>query len=133
MASVRIRDESRAGHPLGGAELSGLPRRASLRQLLHSRIHGEVEAYNDDPGRVFRGFVQPADSVRHSDGFRLREPRPLEAEVMVAAAEAAVARGLVTFRIGDTVTQDLEMLVDVSEVDEVVALFERPVVAPSPE
>jgi hypothetical protein len=72
-----MRDQSRAGHVLGGAQVADLPDEVSVRDVVRTRIRDEVAAYNADPGPVFRGLVQPADALRHSDGFRTPEPRPL--------------------------------------------------------
>jgi hypothetical protein len=127
-----MRDVSRAGHELGRARLDGLPARISLRALLEQRMRREAEAYNADPGPVFRGLVQPADSIRHSDGFRLRQPRPLDADRLMTAVEEAVAAGLLAFRVGATEQTDLAAEVDVDAHDEVVAVLERPVVAREP-
>jgi len=93
MAEIIVRDQSRAGHVLSGTRVADLPEEVSVRDVVRTRIRGEVAAYNADPGPVFRGLVQPADAVRHSDGFRMREPRPLDAELLIAAAEEAIASG----------------------------------------
>ncbi|MEX0650622.1 MAG: hypothetical protein WD186_01165 [Actinomycetota bacterium] len=99
----------------------------TVGELLDLRIRREVETYNRQPGPTFIGLVQPADSIRHSDGFRVRRPRALDAEVAVAAREAATA-GMLSLRIGDD-TVDLDTPLDPAEHDEILVVLERPVVA----
>jgi hypothetical protein len=88
----------------------------------------DVAAYNAGPGPVFCGLVQPADAVRHSDGFRMREPRPLAAELLIAAAEEAIGPGPLRLRLDDRPV-DLDELITPADHDELIAVLERSVVA----
>jgi hypothetical protein len=128
MAEIMMRDQSRAGHVLGGARVADLPDEVSVRDVVRTRIHGEVAAYNADPGPVFCGLVQPADAVRHSAGFRMREPRPLDPELLIAAAEEAIGLGLLRLRLDDRPV-DLDELITPADHDELIAVLERSVVA----
>lgn len=129
MSDLLLRDVSRAGHELSRAYLADLPARASLRELVRLRVHGEVAGYNADPGPVYVGLVAPEDAVRYSDGFRMRTPRPLDADRFVTAVEEAVAAGVLRFEIGDLETDDLDHEVVVDDHDEVTLVLQRPVIA----
>lgn len=129
MAGIVIRDVSRAGQTLGGAELDGLPDTVTLRELLRARIDGEVADYNDDPGEVFQGLVQPADSVRHSHGHKMRSPRPLDADLLIAAAEEAVELGMLLARTEDDTITDLDAQLDLTALDRLDLILQRPVIA----
>lgn len=131
--SLVVRDESHAGHILGGAVIDGLASLVTLRELLRIRVTREVEDYNADPGDVFRGLVQPADSIAVSDGFRMRSPRTLDPDHHVRAAEEAVRRGLLHAQIGDTDVGDLDDELDLRGVEELVLVKRRPVVATPPD
>jgi hypothetical protein len=128
MTELLMRDTSRAGHVLGGARVLDLPDEVRVRDVLHARIRGEVAAYNTDPGPVFRGLVQPSDAVRHSDGFRMRAPRTLDAELLIAAAEEATDRGIVQLLLDDRPV-DLDEVIAPADHEELVAVLERGVVA----
>jgi hypothetical protein len=128
MAEMVMRDQSRAGHVLGGTRVVDLPDEVSVRDVVRTRIRGEVAAYNADPGPVFRGLVQPADAVRQTDGFRMREPRPLDAELLIAAAEEATVLGLLRLRL-DGRPVDLDERITLADNGELVAILERSVVA----
>ena len=129
MARVTMRDQSRAGHVLGGALVEGLPDEATLDQVVRVRVHHEVAGYNADPGPVYRGLVAPADAIRHSDAFRMPRPRHLDADRFVRAVHEAVAAGLVRFRLDQQVHDDLATSFRVDDVDEVVVVMDRPIVA----
>lgn len=124
-----MRDVSRAGHELGRTQLTGLPSPCTLRELLRHRVHADVAAYNLEPGPVFEGLVQPADAIRHTGGFRMQRPRPLDADLLIAAAEEAVGRGLLRVQVGAATLGDLDAELVPDDHDEVLAVLERPVVA----
>lgn len=129
MAQVVMRDQSRGGHVLGGAIVDGLPEQTTLGEVVEARVRGEVAEYNADPGPVYRGLVAPEDAVRYSDGLRMANPRPLDADRFVQAAREAVAAGVVQFRFADLVTDDLSTIVDVATVGDIVVDLARPVIA----
>lgn len=129
MSEILMRDVTRAGRELGRRHLTDLPADLPLGALLETRIRTEVEEYNRDPGPVFVGLVQPEDSIRHSDGYRMRHPRPLDAEVAVTAARQAVLAGMLSFQVGEHRVTDLDTSVVPDDHEEVLAVLERPVVA----
>ncbi|WP_052669085.1 hypothetical protein [Nitriliruptor alkaliphilus] len=129
MSEILMRDVTRVGRELGRSHLADLPVRATVGDLLETRIRREVAAYNRAPGPVFVGLVQPHDAIRHSDGFRMRSPRLLDGDAAVSAARGAVTAGMLAFQLGDVRVTDLEQVVDVDAHDEILAVLERPVVA----
>lgn len=129
MSELTMRDVSHAGHELGRAHVDGLPAVISLGELLRNRIRTDVARYNAEPGPVFKGLVQPADAIRHSDGHHMRIPRRLDADRLIAAAEEAVAAGILWFVLGDENVSDLARRIDVEQQDEVIAVLRRPVVS----
>lgn len=128
-----VRDQSRAGHVLGGAVIEGLAGRVTLRDVLRVRVTGEVEEYNRDPGEVFRGLVQPHDSIAVSGGYRMRSPRRLDPAHHLRVAEEAVRRHLLHARVGDRDVHDLDAALDLAGDDEVVLIKQRPLVATGPD
>ena len=131
MATIEMRDVSPGGHLLSGATVEGLPDRASLRDILATRVHAEVAAYNVEPGSRYQGLVQPEDAIRYSDGFRMPTPRPLDAEHLLLAVEEAVTAGVVLFRIGETTVSDLDHEVVVADEASITTVLRRPIVARS--
>lgn len=132
MREIAMRDVSRSRHVLGGAHIEGLPDTASIRVIVQTRIRAEVAAYNADPGPMFTGMVQPSDSVRHSAGYRMRAPRPLEADRSIAAVEEAVEAEMLAFHLDDRPV-GFDEDIEVAAHEEIVAVFERPVVVAAPD
>ena len=124
-----MRDISHSGHELGRTQMDDLPAVISLGDLLRIRIRSDVARYNFDPGPVFEGLVQPPDAVRHHDGHHLQVPRPLDADPLIGAAEEAVARGILSFVVGDEEVTDLAHRIDPEQHDEIIAVLRRPIVA----
>jgi hypothetical protein len=58
----------------------------------------------------------------------MREPRPLDAELLIAAAEEAIDLGLLRLRLDDRPV-DLDELILPADHDELIAVLARSVVA----
>ena len=132
MPRIDLREVSPAGHELSRGTVEGLAGEASLREILRARIDAEVAAYNRDPGSVYVGMVQPEDAIRHSDGFRMRTPRPLDGDQLLTAVEEAVSAGVVHFVVDDRTINDLGAVVAVGETRLITTVMQRPIVARAP-
>ena len=64
----------------------------TARELIRCRIREEVERHNESPAEVFRGLVQPEESERILNGFRLQTSRPLNWEVQFERACSSFRR-----------------------------------------
>ena len=61
----------------------------TLRDLIRSRVRQEVERYNRHPVEVFEGLVQPEESERILNGFRIHGPQKVldwDAQFQVACS-----------------------------------------------
>jgi hypothetical protein len=54
--------------------------RITVRTLLRSRVAREVESYNTNRPEIFQGLVQPDESERILNGYRLKRARPLDVD-----------------------------------------------------
>lgn len=84
-------------------EAPGAPRRAAialrlateritLADLIRRRVAAEVASFNAGASEVFAGLVQPSDSERQLNGYKLRRRRTLDADAQAEAALQAFAR-----------------------------------------
>ena len=80
MAVLTIQDETAAGGILHRIELEINQEMLTVRELIAQRVQQEVAAYNARQSGVYHGLVQPTDSERVLNGFRLRQPKPIDAE-----------------------------------------------------
>jgi hypothetical protein len=132
VSELLLRDVTRVERELGRSHLTGLPSSMTVGELLDHRVRTEIATYNEQPGRVLVGLVQPADAIRHSDGFRMRQPRELDVGVATGAVREAVALGMLALVVDGERITDLERRLDLDGVDEVLVLHERPVIAEFP-
>ena len=78
-STLTIRDETSSGESTGELVLEFLTERITVRELIRSRVYQEVQDHNLKANQtVFRGLVQPTDTERELNGYRLRQPRQID-------------------------------------------------------
>ncbi|TGE29614.1 hypothetical protein [Hymenobacter metallicola] len=81
MAVLTIQDETATGSILNRLELEIAQEMLTVRELIARRVAQEVVAYNSRQQEVFQGLVQPTESERVLNGFRLlRRAKPVDTE-----------------------------------------------------
>jgi hypothetical protein len=83
---LRVYDHVPGGRRSVGADLYLASERVTVRELIRQRVEAEVAAYNAGPATIFAGLVQPTQSERVLNGYRLERKRPLDAEAQVEVA-----------------------------------------------
>src|SRR5271165_881318 len=79
--TIHLWDEAIPGHRSPSEAITVQQARTSTRELIRSRVQQEVARYNQSLPEVFQGLVQPEESEQILNGFRMKEPRPLDWEV----------------------------------------------------
>jgi hypothetical protein len=103
-------------------------RKITLRALLRTRVECEVEAFNANRPEIFQGLVQPEESERILNGYRLPQARPLDAEQQLARAiRAFQANGFVVVAGGRQI-ESLDEEIDLETAGEVEFLKLVPLV-----
>lgn len=83
MPLLTILDETASGSILHRLELEISQEMLTVRELITHRVHDEVAAYNERQGGVFQGLVQPTESEKVLNGYRLRPQKLIDAEQQV--------------------------------------------------
>jgi hypothetical protein len=84
--TIHIWDEVIPG-PRSEAKLVTVPQaQTTARELIRSRVREEVERHNQSLPEVFCGLVQPEESERILNGFRMKVKRPLDWEAQFKRA-----------------------------------------------
>ncbi|MCR5890005.1 hypothetical protein LRS06_19960 [Hymenobacter sp. J193] len=86
MPILTILDETASGSILRRLELEITQETLTVRELITQRVHDEVTAYNAQQSGTFQGLVQPTESERTLNGFRLRPHQLIDAEQQVYRA-----------------------------------------------
>lgn len=108
MLTVKVIDEWRPGKVTQEWALDLLTERITARELLRRRIYQEVTEYNARmPGR-FHGLVQPSESERVLNGYRLQEGRTIDWEAQFTQALEAFQRQRFLLLVADRQVEDLD-------------------------
>jgi hypothetical protein len=94
-ATVMIRDETATGQTVHSFPLEFESESITVRELIRERVYQEVSEYNFRSRRedgVFRGLVQPTDTERALNGFRVPKGRDIDWEKQFAQAIDAFGR-----------------------------------------
>ncbi|MFI6352972.1 hypothetical protein ACIBJF_09990 [Streptomyces sp. NPDC050743] len=114
MATVTFRDETATGKPLTEWEVTGVPERMTVRELIRLRVSEEVARHNARPSNRFNGLVRPDDAETELNGYRLREPRRIDWERQAEIAERAFLANGFFVLAGDRQVEDLDEIVDLT-------------------
>jgi hypothetical protein len=107
-ATLTIRDESATGETLLELTLNVPAERITVRDLIRQRVRHEVEEYNRRKPDTFRGLVQPTDSERTLNGYRLKQPRAIDAATQLAKAIDAFERNQIIMLVDDRQVESLD-------------------------
>ena len=100
----------------------------TAREILRRRVFEEVTRYNATRKDVFHGLVQPTDTERALNGYKLRTPRQLDwHEQYEQALQAFGKRGFLLL-VGNRQVEDLDEELMLSPQTEVTFLKLVPLV-----
>ena len=107
-ATLTIQDESATGETLHQLVLTVPREQISVRELICERVSHEVEEYNRQKPDTFRGLVQPSDSERTLNGYRLKQPRAIDAAAQLAKALDAFRGNQIIMIVDDRQVESLD-------------------------
>ncbi len=85
-AVLKIWDETPGQGKRAAVDLKLASERITAADLIRRRVEAEVVAYNRKTDAVFEGLVQPTESERVLNGFKLKTRRSLDPENQVRVA-----------------------------------------------
>ncbi|MEV7689096.1 hypothetical protein ACFW1F_03470 [Streptomyces bungoensis] len=80
----------------------------TVRELIGLRVREEVTRHNASPRDRFHGLVRPDDAETEPNGYRLREPRPIDWRRQAEIAEQAFLANGFFVLLGDHQAEDLD-------------------------
>ena len=108
MPLLTILDETASGSILHRLELEISQEMLTVRELIAHRVHDEVAAYNERQGGVFQGLVQPTESEKVLNGYRLRPQKLIDAEQQVYRALEAFQQNGFFVLVNDRQVESLD-------------------------
>lgn len=110
VASLTIRDVNTLNLDSGGSVfvLDFLTERITVRELIRSRVYQEVKDYNTNQPEYFQGLVQPTDTEKTLNGYKLRQLRQIDWEKQFEKAIAAFEGNGFVILVDDQQVTELE-------------------------
>lgn len=84
--TIRVCDEVVPGERSPATWVTLYQAHTTPREIIRSRVREEVERHNRSLPEVFTGLVQPEESERILNGFRMKRLRPLDWETQFERA-----------------------------------------------
>ncbi len=106
--TLTVYDETLSGERTPVCTFDLLSERITVRELIRKRVYQEVQDYNLRLPELFQGLVQPIDTERTLNGFRLRTPRRIDWEEQARRATEAFERNGFMILIDDRQAESLE-------------------------
>jgi hypothetical protein len=107
-ATLTIHDESATGETLLELTLNVAAESITVRDLIRQRVLHEVEEHNRRKPGTFRGLVQPTDSERTLNGYKLKQPRAIDAALQLAKALDAFHGNQIIMLVDDRQVESLD-------------------------
>lgn len=129
--TLTVRDETTSGDELAALELQLTAEVLTVRELIRARVHQEVRDHNarTDAGRArFFGLVQPTDTERELNGYRMANPRRVDPDKQTDAALAGFERGKILLLVDDRQVDELDAVVTLHQGSTVTFLKLVPLV-----
>ena len=117
--AITIRDETPAGQELRTFTLDCLKARLSVRELIRARIYQEVREFNARQPEEFQGLVQPTETEKTLNGYRVKKGRRIDWEEQTRRAMEAFETNGFILLVGDRQAAGLDEEFDVSVDTEV--------------
>ncbi|MGI4870279.1 MAG: hypothetical protein ACRYFX_03765 [Janthinobacterium lividum] len=108
MALLTILDETASGSIISRLELEITQEMLTVRDVIARRVHDEVAAYNARQTGVFNGLVQPTDSERVLNGYKMRPAKLIDAEKQVYRALEAFQQNGFFLLVNDRQAESLD-------------------------
>jgi len=108
MALLTILDETASGSIISRLEVEITQEMLTVRELIARRVHDEVAAYNARQTGVFSGLVQPTESERVLNGYRLHHAKLIDAEQQTYRALEAFQNNRFFLLVNDRQAESLD-------------------------
>ena len=117
MTTVTIQDEvtTRTGRPPLQFTLDFPMTQITVRELIRSRVTGEVNDYNMNQPAYFQGLVRPTGAETAPGGYRVARGRVIDPQRQVEQALAAFGANGFMVLVDDRQVDDLDEIITLRE------------------
>ncbi|GAA3594619.1 hypothetical protein Q4Q39_06970 [Flavivirga amylovorans] len=113
MTTLIIKDETASGNILNEIRIKVENERTTLKDIITARVLTEVQVYNSSKPEYFKGLIQPSDTEKTLNGFRVKKRKSIDGEQQVyVALDAFMRNGFFVIVDDEQITDyDQEILV----------------------
>ncbi|GGB86709.1 hypothetical protein GCM10011352_10730 [Marinobacterium zhoushanense] len=126
--ALKISDQSTSGETVFENLLHFPAEVISVRQLIEARVQSEVERYNTSDRGRFMGLIQPSDSERALNGFKVRKKRRVDLDAQQKIAIKAFQSNGFFLLVNDRQLTELDDRIFITPTTSVVFLKLTPLV-----
>jgi hypothetical protein len=116
---VKVFDQMSPGSDAPRPDLQVESTKPTLRELIRERVRQEVTAYNEKLPEVYSGLVQPEDSERLLNGYRVKTKKPLDWQRQFEAAVSGFEQNAFFVLIDDEAVESLDATVELRPATEI--------------
>jgi len=106
--ALKVRDETSSGEITMEFELTVLSEKITIRDLIKKRVFDEVDNYNKNAPDMFRGLVQPSESEKAVNGFKLKKRKKVDREKQFKMAAEAFGTSSLIVIVNDRQAESLD-------------------------
>jgi len=118
--AVTLVDETASGDVVNKTTLKLVSERITLRELITQRIRVEVDKFNHQKSQeIFSGLVQPSDTEKTLNGYKMRKPRLIEFDKQLQLALDAFESNGFFVLLDDRQVEDLNETITLTEYSKV--------------
>lgn len=127
--NLRVVDETSSGTTYNETVLRLASTRVCARDVIEQRVRQEVQKFNDATrNKLFSGLVQPRDTEKELNGYRLRKKKKIDADQQVEIAIAAFSENKYFFLVDDKQVESLDDEFGITDATKITFLKLIPVV-----
>jgi len=84
--TLSVKDENASGKILQEVRIAFKSEKVTIKDIIEARVRQEVGNYNKKLPEYYNGLVEPTDSEKTVNGYKLRSKKPIDEEKQVYVA-----------------------------------------------
>lgn len=86
MNALTIKDQTLSGDILNEIRIQVENERTTLKDIITARVLAEVDTHNNSKNEYFKGLIQPNDTEKTLNGFKIKKRKVIDGEQQVYVA-----------------------------------------------
>ena len=113
MNLLLIKDENMTGEVLNETRLSFSSKVVSIKDIISQRVEQEVSEYNKKLPSIFNGLIQPSDTEKTLNGYKMKKKAIIDSEKQVLIALDAFKTNGFFILIDDYQAEQLDEIIQI--------------------